>query len=1179
MDDYVLTLAERIASRTALAGLTPDQAKLYSQATLTSLKQPALRTWSTNDARQRFSEAIRLVEVAFTLKDAGHEKWRAPLRRSGEILEWLASAEYSEVSVDLRLLSAALYQLAGLPAMAACLLSKSETTGEHDHKIVLRSFLRADFPGAMEGCRRLWPAIDRSNQNREIKLDWGDTNQVGDNLAVLVAAEVAKAISVVCAYQRWGEQQRLNAAISKLDRTARVYQNARDSTEWVLARLVAETAKIYAAGSLRNHLSSLYDSVNSEGQEALDRYARQAYQHERALAWPSQIQGISRLRDLRSFALCTPTGSGKTAVAEIALIQSLFARRDIDSWVLGPMALYLVPSRALAGQVERRLTNVLAQLGQSHVRVTGLYGGADWSPGDAWIISEEKTILICTFEKAEALIRFLGPLFVQRLSVIVVDEAHKVELDPRAEGLPDADNRSLRMESLFARMTAAGDCRAIGLSAVTSAAPSALESWISATQVKPEPPVAYRSTRQLFGALLCGGSEFRAEYHVLDGSSLEFTDDRPGLRPFIPNLFPSPRVPDNWGTGPEVRLRPYLLWAALGFAAGDPSGRRSAVLISVPQQIDGYARDFCKLLDYWSDETPKHFEVPQSQDLRDLYQDCIECCRDYYGDRSIEARLLEKGVVIHRASLPGPLGRLLVRAIELRVFNVVLATSTLTEGLNLPFEVVLIPSLFRANEMLSISEVRNLMGRAGRPGAATEGRTFVMLYRRRDAGSRRALRAYIEVVRALTFAIPQQSILPKSSLAELILGIEKAWKNVFPEAGPGQFEEWLESTIPSQDATGEVAIEERGLDVLDGVLLPAVVEQETFANVSARPAMEEKLAEIWRRTYAFVVSSDQERIGRFFVQRGGAILAKVYPDTAHRRVVYATGLSPLVASSVLAVADQLRQLLVTGSEYIRWSFDDRLKFISKCIEVVGQVDLFKPKLKIKLSKVDWRKVLSWWMLPGTDTEKPKRPEDASTWIEYVAANFVYRFSWGLGSVLSKILSVDDLSTPAELRIQSWPETGLPWIALWLRDLLAYGTVNPAEAFLLSRGFATDRAKARLIGSMYEANIPVAEYDDAFNPRRIQQWALATREAPQHRQVPETMNVRTTERYDRGLADSEPWRVIPREDGEKVHWFDAAGTKMAESMVPDWWQSRLWRTHDFWLAGDQILSSKYLPDAF
>ena len=91
-------------------------------------------------------------------------------------------------------------------------------------------------------------------------------------------------------------------------------------------------------------------------------------------------------------------------MATLAVVQGLFADPPDDPFdlaALGPgnLVLYLVPSRALAAEVEGRLAQDLKGIAAEPVVVTGLYGGVDWGPTDAWIQADRATIVICTFEK------------------------------------------------------------------------------------------------------------------------------------------------------------------------------------------------------------------------------------------------------------------------------------------------------------------------------------------------------------------------------------------------------------------------------------------------------------------------------------------------------------------------------------------------------------------------------------------------------------------------------------------------------------------------------------------------------------------------------------------------------------------------------------------------------------
>src|SRR3546814_1596518 len=90
--------------------------------------------------------------------------------------------------------------------------------------------------------------------------------------------------------------------------------------------------------------------------------------------------------------------SGKTLIANLALVRELLLR-EADG--LAPLAMYLVPSRALAGEVEAKLRSELG----SDMTITALYGGADWGITDAWLTGDQPPVLIATVAKADALMR------------------------------------------------------------------------------------------------------------------------------------------------------------------------------------------------------------------------------------------------------------------------------------------------------------------------------------------------------------------------------------------------------------------------------------------------------------------------------------------------------------------------------------------------------------------------------------------------------------------------------------------------------------------------------------------------------------------------------------------------------------------------------------------------------
>src|SRR5205823_4769097 len=107
-------------------------------------------------------------------------------------------------------------------------------------------------------------------------------------------------------------------------------------------------------------------------------------------------------------------------------------------------------------------------------------------------------------------------------------------------------------------------------------------------------------------------------------------------------------------------------------------------------------------------------------DARKLWDLALSTIDDLFGAESREARLLRRGIAVHHGRMPGRLPRILVELVERRIVRVVIATSTLTQGVNLPFETILVPGLTRRSGRIASQEFANLIGRAGRPGVATE---------------------------------------------------------------------------------------------------------------------------------------------------------------------------------------------------------------------------------------------------------------------------------------------------------------------------------------------------------------------------------------------------------------------------------------------------------------------------
>ncbi|WP_458411891.1 DEAD/DEAH box helicase [Schinkia sp. CFF1] len=1167
-----------IHSELAGDALTPSLAKLYSHYTRIKMNQPGLKGWRSTEFTERLSDAVTLIDVGLYERDLEVEGWRDALKRAGELLEWLSHPDLNIDQLPLRLLSAGVYQLAGYPALSLGLLNSDVL--DSDDSQLLKAFLNADFPKLLELVIDYF-RIELAEENRNYKVENFRQMETTD-LNNRIVNELFKVLGILCTYMRWGESKRLEKAQQKLQDMSNLMIYGTDSYSWLLSKIVSEVFQEYITSSMRVYVQRLQNSVNDQGKRAFERYLRSNYQSSKSLAWYSQVRGIERLLQDGSFALCTPTGSGKTTIAELAIIQSMFQNNEeAFCFSVAPITMYLVPSRALATEVESKLGTVLGNLGSYSVKVTGLYGGTDWGPTDAWVTSMEPTVLICTYEKAEALIRFLGPFFLNRVSLVVIDEAHSVQFNGLSyHDLRSADNRSLKLEVLISRLLRyVEEKRIIALSAVANENKS-LAHWVSGDETSTPVISNYRSTRQLIGSLEWSQSgQYEIRFDILNSNALVFnkdagTEDVPFIqKPFAQFPLPYKSLNNKFikkDNGVSKRQRPYLFWAAMQLAQPDEQGKQHSVLISITQQVGGYAEDFLYVLNNTLDSEyiPQFFISPSDPELQKLFNKCLSACSDYFGPNSNEYQLLEKGIVVHHGNMPGLLARLLVELVQKRVVYIVLATSTLSEGVNLPFETVLVPTLVRNRELISVSEFKNLAGRAGRPGWGTEGRTLVFLESKPlNYNSRTSHNNYKHIVKGITTeelkGMDNTQISPLGALMSHILSL---WEQVSGSQSLDEFIKWLEKTVPLEDSReGDALKAEEALDSLDGYLLSILVEFElTTGKQMNNTELEQYLIDVWRKTYAYYVMNRSGHWERLFSVRGRAVQERIYPDNKLRRRLYRTSVAPRFGKIVLNGYVEVQAHLVKGTNYPKWTANERLQYIIKAVELISNLGKFEvPDSFGRGKKPPTRdEILAWWLNPSGVTRKPTKNQ-VSEWIKFVKKQFEYKFNWGLGTVMGLIL--DDLNDGElqETSIEDWPKTGLPWIVFWLKELITWGTLDPVAALLLAYGVEYTRSAAETRAKDYYAASSDIPVDELLDPIRIKKWSNQFVENDVSFSVRHNLTeIKVSLIRDFSKTKIKEWRVFPIVTNDSIIWIDPAGYEFAKCQIPVQWSKNMELTHDF-----------------
>ena len=644
------------------------------------------------------------------------------------------------------------------------------------------------------------------------------------------------------------------------------------------------------------------------------------------------------------------------------------------------------------------------------------------------------------------------------------------------------------------------------------------------------------------------------QYDVLDGQRL-LVDDQDSA-PYVPNPFPPhPPATNAFGSRDSIekRMRAHLLWAAMHFA--QPSdGKRHSVLISVTEHPEYYAGTFLDLLtDDWADvDCPDFFTPPDDGQRQALLSRCLASCADYFGPMSREHHLLEKGIVLHHGKMPPVMSRLLIDLIQSHVINIVIATSTLSEGVNLPFETVLIPSLLRGRQKaVNAKEIINVAGRAGRPGVSTEGRTLVLLAGRpRGRVQRLSRQAYLNVVHCMTGESTEETDGPLSPLCALMAHIARQWSIVSGSDDPDQFIEWLETAAYSP-VDGEESELLTSLDTFDQQLLTGIEEVE---SLSPETGVEEFLRLLWRNTLARHDSDnlDEETAQVMFARRGVALTESIYPERERRRALYHTGLPPRDGGVLVDRLSEIKSILQEAVDYATWDTQERISHFARLVETTSRIEIFGVRdLNIGRSRIAWSDVLAWWMAPDSADRSPT-PNSVSRWYDFASRHFIYGLNWAIGSIIGSILERD--GGEGQL-LERWQQCELPWSVMWYKDMVNWGTLDPIASYALTKKEAFTRPVASDIAAEYWESVDEIS-DAALEPKRVAEWMRGKEQArsaaEEGQRMPQSeIAVELIEDFSdyRGAQ----LRVLPAMGEQVIDWFDPGGFLLARSGIPENWQ--------------------------
>lgn len=881
-----------------------------------------------------------------------------------------------------RTIAATAYHLAGYSAVAYSLFN--ETAGDLNAspgEIAIRHLILRDLD-QLRGFVRDWLGDEAHGDEGVAAALGGEEPDVDDVLSTVLNTTICRALAFFDFGLETGEDEPIEAARYLLATAVRLADNAGNVPLWWIANLCRHLIDDLWRHSLHQNLPTEPPAGAEEKYPDLRRlfisslYARKTSEVE---LWPSQREAARRSTDVTDdLVVALPTSAGKTRVAEIAALMTLSSARRV---------LIVTPLRALSAQTERSFRKTFAPLGFS---VSSLYGASGLSVGDEDAL-RSREIIIATPEKLDFALRS-DPSLIDDVGLIVLDEGHMI----------GPSEREIRYETLVQRLLRRADAaerRIVCLSAILPSGDELddLTAWIRSDE--PGEPVRsdWRPTRQRFGALTWRGKDALLR--------LDFDENGPFLDKFIVEK-PARGKEKN----PYPRKNSHLaLFAAWEFAA---QGKRTLIFSTQANWVEGYGKqvvDLCR----------RGYLAPLLEDEAPIAR-ALEVGKEWLGEDHPAVASLKAGVAIHHGRLPSPFLRELEVLLSEGVLKVIVASPTLSQGLNLNAAVLLVPTLYRAGEKIKGEEFANVAGRAGRAFVDVEGLIVHVMFDKTDwrkkewrklvasAKARTLQSGLIQIVAEILERLSREGVLDRDDAWEYLANAREAWRSAGEEA---EVAERLAAAVDydAEDGDDDEDAEDEEEETIDEEPLSQLVERldaTVFGLIEALDAdradlpklLDEALkGSLWARQIAREDEDTAPLHKKVFEARADLIWKTTTEQS--RRGHFAMGVGLEAGLTIDAMADELAELIdLADSAALRGD----VEVLSDAIGGLGDRLLFmRPFIPEKRNALpaNWKAILRAWI--GGEEVTTIGPQN----MRAAEEAFTYRLVWALEAIRTRRMSL------------------------------------------------------------------------------------------------------------------------------------------------------------------------------
>lgn len=409
---------------------------------------------------------------------------------------------------------------------------------------------------------------------------------------------------------------------------------------------------------------------------------------------PGQLSALMEdglLRESTNCIISYPTSTGKTLLGELCL-----ARRVGR---LPGTGVYIAPYVAIG----RQTAHACEQHFPPGCRIHRLFGA--YAPTRQAFGVDGQDFIVCTPERFDGLLR-ASPSLLDTLRVVVVDEGHMVE----------NSTRGMRLEALLTRLRMIqrrrGSPQIVLLSAVV-ADTSSLREWLGVDEHR-----VYKSHwRPSIGRIAVWTQDGVLEWRASTDVSVSDQSAYPIGQLTLP--WPATGIRPTSNFGWTKQQEPKLIENVAFLCDFLYRQLRGPVLV-----VSATKRGTREIARTVAERLPPFTTMPRCA------TQAIELIAEQHPTHRSMVSLLQRGVAFHNASVPHDLRELIEEAVKERELRIVASTTTLAEGVDLPFRTTVLADWLVwgavGQQPMSRLLFRNIVGRSGRAGRFTEGDTVLV---------------------------------------------------------------------------------------------------------------------------------------------------------------------------------------------------------------------------------------------------------------------------------------------------------------------------------------------------------------------------------------------------------------------------------------------------------------------